>query len=234
MNPEISLIIATYNEADNVGLLIDKLQEHTKDLDCEYIVVDDNSPDGTADVVRASGKKYGNVRVIVRTNERGLASALIRGFNEAKGKYIFECDADLSHDPKHFPQMLSLIKEGKADFIIGSRYMKGAKMIGKPWIKLLASRVAQVITWCILWIFVSDMTNNFRMWKREVFDSIKDKMKVEGNAMLIEFVYRAKKAGYTIYEIPTIFKERERGQTKLSLPLETWRFIKAMLKIRFT
>ena len=230
---ELSIVLATYNEAANIAELITRIEPFVQDIDTEIIVVDDNSPDHTAQVANKVGKQYGNVRVLVRTKERGLASALIRGFEESKGDYILCMDCDLAHDPKHLPEMLALLKSNEADFVIGSRYIKGAKVVGKPFIKNAASRVAQFIASLVIGLNVKDATNNFRLFRREVYESVKDHLHPDGNVMIMELAYRAQRKGYMIKELPILYREREHGETKLKLLPEIKRFMKAIWRMRF-
>jgi dolichol-phosphate mannosyltransferase len=231
---ELSVVLATFNEHNNISVLIDALQEQLKGVDAEIIVVDDNSPDKTAEVAEKAGKKYGNVRVIVRKNESGLSTALLRGFEESKGRYILTMDSDLAHDPKVVPRMLSALRNNETDFVIGSRYVKGSTVVGKPFIKSAASRVAQWIALLWLGMAVKDTTNNFRMFPRTMYNDLKGELNPDGNnIMLMEFVYRAAKHGYRIKELPTVYHERTKGVTKLRLGKEIARFAKNIWRIRF-
>ncbi len=230
---ELSVVLATYNEKENIGVLIDALQEHVKGIDTEIIVVDDNSPDDTAKVAEEANKRHGNVRVIVRKDARGLATALLRGFEESKGTYILTMDSDLAHDPKIVPAMIALLRNKEADFVIGSRYVRGSKVMGKPFIKALASWVAQGIAMLWLGMRVKDASNNFRMFPNALYQRVKDDLHPDGNVMLMEFVHRAAQQGYRIKELPTLYYERSKGATKLRLGKETARFIKNMWRLRF-
>ena len=232
--PELSVVLATYNEEENIGIIIDKLQEHIQGIDTEIIVVDDNSPDKTAFVAEEANKKYGNVRVIVRKDERGLATALLRGFDESNGKYILTMDADLAHDPKHVPYMISLLRNKEADFVIGSRYVKGSKVIGKPFSKAFASWVGQFAALVWLGLKVKDTSNNFRMFPKAIYEEVKPALHPDGNnVMLMEFIYRVSNKGYKISEFPTIYQERIHGTTKLKLGKEITRFVKNIWRMRF-
>ncbi|HUV52457.1 MAG TPA: polyprenol monophosphomannose synthase, partial [Dehalococcoidia bacterium] len=127
-SPELSLIVPTYNESENIKTLVERVHKSLSDYNYELIVVDDNSPDGTAELAKSLSSKY-PVRVIVRTNERGLASAVVAGFKQAKGDILGVIDADLQHPPEFVPNLIKGVKEG-ADVAIASRYIKGGAIEG--------------------------------------------------------------------------------------------------------
>jgi dolichol-phosphate mannosyltransferase len=231
---ELSVVLATLNEEENIGVLLHALEPHLDGIDAEIIVVDDNSRDRTAAIAEEANRRYGNVRTIVRKNERGLASALLRGFQESSGDYILTMDGDLAHDPKFVPELFRLVKSGEADLAIGSRYVRGSRVVGKPIVKSAASRFGQFVALVWLGTHVKDNTNNFRVFSRALYESIRDELTPSAeNIMLVEFVYRASKKGYRIVEIPTSYFERTRGVTKLKLGKMVAAFIKTAWMIRF-
>ncbi|HLD42606.1 MAG TPA: polyprenol monophosphomannose synthase [Candidatus Nanoarchaeia archaeon] len=233
MKPDISIILATYNERGNIELLIPKIQDALNRKNIEIIVVDDNSPDGTSKIVQNLQKRSKNIRLITRTSEKGLASALLAGFDAAKGDILIAMDSDLAHDPKYLPEMIHDVQKKSIDCIIGSRYLRKSRFIGKPFHKKLASMLGQKLFTSILGLPIRDTTNNFRVFKRSLYRDIRKSLHPQGNVMLAEFLYRAYKKGYIMKEIPILYIERRKGKTKLSLWKETLNFIRMIGVIKY-
>ncbi len=232
--PELSVVLATFNEEENIGVLIEALQPQLSGIDAEILVIDDDSADRTVAMAEEANRRYGNVRTVVRKNERGLASALLRGFEESSGDYILTMDGDLAHDPKFVPELFRLVKHGEADLAIGSRYISGSTVVGKPLINSAASRLGQLVARVWLGTRVKDTTNNFRVFSRSLYEAIRHDLTPSAeNIMLVEFVYRATRKGYRIKEIPTSYRERTRGATKLRLGKMITAFIRTAWVIRF-
>lgn len=231
---KLSLIIPTNNEEGNIEKFLRSTHAVLKDhkISHELIVVDDGSKDQTRPIIKKLQKEVSEIILIPRDNERGLASALVRGYNNANGRYFGSMDADLAHDPKHLPGMLDILDSEKADFVIGSRYVKGSKFIGKPFINKLASLVGQFVIKIILGVTVKDTSNNYRVFRKEIWEAIKNKLHPDGNIMITEIVYLAQKNKYRIFEIPIIYIERREGKSKLSIVRETKRFFKNIFKIK--
>jgi len=231
-NPKLSIVIPTYNEKKNIVILINNLQKivKKKDILTEIIVVDDNSPDKTAKSTIRLNKKYGNIVTIIRKSNKGFSKSLMCGLKEARGKYILCMDADLVHDPKELPKMLNLMKNN--DMVIGSRYLNDS-IIKRPKYRNAISLIGQYFQRFILGIDISDTTNNFRMFKYEVFQSIKHKLHTDGNVFLLEFAYHASKK-YKIKEIPIYYLERTEGESKLSAGKEAIFFLHRIIKLRFS
>lgn len=234
-NIKISVVIPTYNEEGNIGKLLEAAHGVLQSVNVshELIVVDDGSKDNTRQIVCELKVKTPEIVLIERDNERGLASAMVRGYNAARGKYLGAMDADLAHDPKHLPEMLALLDAGKADFVIGSRYIPGATFTGKAFINKLASFVGQTLIKIILGLRVKDSSNNYRVFRRAVWERTKDKLHPEGNIMLTEIVYLAYKNNFRIVEVPIHYVERRAGKSKLSVFKETLKFFKNIFKIKF-
>src|SRR3989344_6185855 len=230
----LSIVIPTYNEQDNIKTLLETTSRVLKaiPISFELIVVDDNSKDQTRPIVRELKKTNPEIILIERDNERGLATALIRGYQASQGQYLGAMDADLAHNPEYLPEMIKILDSGKADFVIGSRYVKGAKFEGKPLLNRMASLVGQFLIKIILGLNVKDTSNNYRVFKREIWEKIKDRLHPDGNIMLTEIVYLAKKNNFRVREVPILYIERRLGKSKLSVFKETGKFFKNIRKIK--
>ncbi|MEJ2267664.1 MAG: glycosyltransferase family 2 protein [Nanoarchaeota archaeon] len=207
---EVSIIIPTYNEKENIQKLLKevyfKFQEFK--IKGELIVVDDNSPDGTGQILEQLKNSYATLKVIHRKKKSGLSSAVLEGFNISKGKILGVMDADLSHPPEKIPEMINLIKSKKADFVIGSRYIKGGKIEGWNIKRILMSKTATFLA--KIFTKVKDPMSGFFMIKREC---IKGKeLNSRGFKILLELIL---KANYKkIKEIPIKFVNRTKGKSK--------------------
>ena len=215
---DIAVIIPTYNEAENIGLLVEKILALGL-KSSKIIIIDDSSPDGTGGIADSLAQKYEEkVIVIRRKGKLGLGSAYKDGFKTAfkeSAKTIITMDADLSHDPKVIPKLLGELKT--ADVVIGSRYIEGGGIVGFPLWRLALSTIAQGFCKFLLGIKVHDSTTAFRAYKAKVIKAINpDSIKSEGYSFLIEVVFRSQKHGFKISEIPIIFKARELGKSKVS------------------
>jgi dolichol-phosphate mannosyltransferase len=211
------VIVPTYNERDNVERLIPTILAQDDRLD--VLVVDDGSPDGTGAVVENIAERNSRVHVLHRARKLGLGTAYRAGFAWALERdyaYVFEMDADFSHDPSHLPEFLSAI-EG-ADLVLGSRYRnKRVTVVNWPMARLLlsysANIYARVVTGLPLW----DSTGGFKLFRRKVLESIDlSAVKSNGYAFQIEMSFRAWKKGFRIVEIPIVFHDRTEGQSKMS------------------
>lgn len=227
----LSVVIPTYNERENMAELI-RILERALPAHSEIVVVDDNSPDGTADACRRLNKKYGNVRVFVRRKKEGVGSAYFFGYKHSRGGIIIGMDADLSHDPAQIILLLGKLDEGY-DLVIGSRHIKGSfyeRQKPETYRKYLASRYGNVLTSLILGIPLHDFTNGFRAFRRKVLDGVKIENK--GNSMLMEFIAKVYWRGFRVAEVPTRFVDRKKGASKLNIAGESTKFILDVLKLR--
>jgi len=233
---KLSVVIPTYNEAGNIERLLLETSRILKKAHVphEFIIVDDGSYDETRKIVRKLQETMPEIVLVERDNERGLASAMIRGYNTARGRYFGSMDADLAHNPTYLLQMVNILDSRKADFVIGSRYVAEARFEGKPILNRVASIIGQCAIKLILGINIKDTSNNYRIFRGEIWDKIKGNLHPDGNIMLTEIVYRAVGLGAIIREIPTIYVERREGKSKLSVFKETRKFFKNILKIRFS
>jgi dolichol-phosphate mannosyltransferase len=232
---ELSIVIPTFNEKKNIDILIPSLEDTLKKhkINAEIIIVDDNSPDKTGEAAEKLNTEYKNIVVVVRTKERGIASAWFHGYNIARGGYIATMDADLCHRPEDLMKMYEQLP--KYDIVIGSRYMEnGSGMKDKGMLHILASKVAQHVIKFFIGIKETDMTHSFRVFKRGVFHSIKNDLNSSGNVFLVMFLYLAVKKGYTIKEIPIKYGKREYGETKLNVYYEGARFMGKAFQIYIT
>lgn len=210
------VIIPTYNEMENIPNLIPKILQ--KDEGIEVLIVDDNSPDGTAAFVEDESKLNSRVHLIKRNAKLGLGTAYIEGFKYAlKNGYdfIFEMDADFSHNPKELINFLREIES--ADLVLGSRYKSGVNVVNWPMKRLLLSYFANVYTRIITGLPVKDATGGFKCFRREVLEAIDfNNVKSNGYAFQIEMTFKAWKKGFRIKEISITFIDRVKGTSKMS------------------
>lgn len=213
------VIIPTYNEIENIELIIDKV--FSLSVEFHILVVDDGSPDGTADVVkRLQQSRYaGKLFLEERKGKLGLGTAYIHGFRWALARdyaYICEMDADFSHNPKDLVRLYETAST-TADMVIGSRYITGVNVVNWPMSRVLMSYFASAYVRWIMRISIRDATAGFVCFKREVLETINlDKVKFVGYAFQIEMKFKALEAGFKVEEIPIIFTDRTRGESKMS------------------
>ncbi len=215
--PEKTLVITpTYNEMDNISRLIPLLLDSYSDLD--ILVIDDNSPDGTGDYIEGLSKQEPRIKMIRRSRKLGLGTAYIAGFKYALQHdydYVFEMDADFSHDPKEIRNFLEAVK--KYDLVLGSRYVRGVNVINWPMRRLLLSYFANKYTRFITGMPIQDATGGFKCFRKSVLESINlDKIRSNGYAFQIEMTFKAWKKGFKVGEIPIIFVDRVKGTSKMS------------------
>ena len=211
-NPELSLIVPTYCEGQNIATLIERVHKALSQDSYELIVVDDNSPDGTSELAQSLSKDY-PVRVIVRKNERGLASAVVHGFKQASGEILGVIDADLQHPPEVLPELLVGIRSG-AEVAIASRYVKGGGSEGWSMTRKIISRASKVLAALLLPSIrrIKDPLSGFFLLRREVIEGVE--LSPTGYKILLEVIVKGK-AG-EIAEVPYIFREREKGESNLN------------------
>jgi len=210
------IIFPTYNEKENIEIIIKDVLE--RDSRINVLVVDDSSPDGTGEIVDRMALEDSRINILHRANKKGLGRAYIAGFKwaiEHKFDYIFEMDADFSHDPKYLPDFLNAIE--KYDLVLGSRYISGVNVINWPMKRLLLSYYANVYTRIVTGLPVRDGTGGFKCFRREVLEALDlDAIRSNGYIFQIEVSMRVWKKGYRIKEIPIVFADRERGTSKMS------------------
>jgi len=214
----ILVIIPTYNEADNILKIIPEVLKNTSTEDeFNILVVDDNSPDGTAALVENLNNE--NVHLIKREKKSGLGTAYVAGFRYAiENKYdiVFEMDADFSHDPKYLSGFVEKIKEG-FDLVIGSRYVNGISVLNWPLRRLILSYVANVYTRMVTGLKVMDTTAGFMCYRVTALKQINlDDLKSNGYSFQIEMKFKFYKKGFKIIEVPILFIDRREGESKMS------------------
>ena len=213
------IIIPTYNEKENIEKII--LKVFSLDIDFDILIVDDGSPDGTADIVKKIKKTYSkNLHIVERTGKLGLGTAYIYGFKWALKNnydYIFEMDADFSHDPDDLIRLYKACHEEKGDVAIGSRYIKGVNIVNWPMSRLLMSFFASKYVKIITGMPIQDSTAGFKCYKRSVLEKINlEKIQFVGYAFQIEMKFTAWKYGFNVVEVPVIFTDRQEGASKMS------------------
>lgn len=213
------VIIPTYNERDNIEKILRAVYNLQQNF--HVLVIDDGSPDGTADVVRSLMTELdGTVFLEERRGKLGLGTAYIHGFKWAIRNgynYIFEMDADFSHNPADLPRLYEACKTGGADVAVGSRYVRGGGVENWPWDRIALSKGASVYTKLITWMPISDPTAGFMCYKREVLETINlDEIHFVGYAFQIEMKFAAWKLGFKVAEVPIQFKDRSMGESKMS------------------
>jgi dolichol-phosphate mannosyltransferase len=219
MSSETLIIIPTFNEAHNIGKLIDQLLKLQPKVD--VLVVDDGSPDGTSKIVKSKIEEYdGRIHLIEREGKLGLGTAYVRGFKFALSKdykYICEMDADFSHNPNDIPRLIKEVRNGEADIAVGSRYSMGISIVNWPLSRLILSYCANLYARTITGLPIKDTTAGFKCIKRKVLETLDlDKISSNGYAFQIEIHFRAWKAGFKLKEVSIIFREREEGVSKMS------------------
>jgi dolichol-phosphate mannosyltransferase len=213
------VIIPTYNEKENISNILHAIFAMQKHF--HVLVIDDGSPDGTADIVKELQQKFTDQLFLEeRTGKLGLGTAYIHGFKWAiknRYQYIFEMDADFSHSPEDLNRLYDTCSTGGADVAIGSRYVKGGGFVNWPKNRILLSKGASLYTKIITWIPVSDTTAGFMCYKREVLETINlDKIQFVGYAFQIEMKFAAWKLGFKLKEVPIIFQDRTEGTSKMN------------------
>lgn len=217
--PDSVVIIPTYNEKENIERMIRTV--FGLDHPFHLLIIEDNSPDGTADIIKRLMPEYdGRLHLLQREGKLGLGTAYITGFRWAMEhgyNYIFEMDADFSHDPKDLIRLYDASANKGADVAIGSRYITGINVINWPLGRVLMSYFASVYVRIVTRMPVMDTTAGFKCYRREVLEAINlDKVRMKGYGFQIEMKFTAWKFGFNIVEVPIIFTERQEGSSKMS------------------
>lgn len=214
------VIIPTYNEKENIEAIITAVMGLP--IEFNVLVIDDGSPDGTADIVKRlmAGPYKGRVFIVERQGKLGLGTAYIAGFKwaiEHKAEYIFEMDADFSHNPQDLMKLYDACANGGADVSIGSRYVSGVNVVNWPMGRVLMSYFASKYVRFVLGMPINDTTAGFVCYKRNVLETIElDNIRFKGYAFQIEMKFTAYKCGFKITEVPIVFVNRVLGTSKMS------------------
>jgi dolichol-phosphate mannosyltransferase len=214
------LILPTYNEAENVEAVVRAALEHLASADIEHtiLVVDDGSPDGTGQIADLLADELAEVRVLHRPGKQGLGRAYLDGFGIALddgAELVMEMDADFSHDPADLPRLIAAA--GAADVVLGSRYVPGGGVANWGLIRRALSWGGCAYARVLLGVPVRDLTGGFKCFHRRVLEALDlDQVHAEGYGFQIEMTYRAVKAGFTVAEVPILFRERRVGQSKMT------------------
>ncbi len=213
------VIVPTYNERENIEALIRRTMQVMPDL--HMLIVEDSSPDGTAQIVRDLMPEYdGHIHMLERAGKQGLGTAYIAGFRWGISKgydYLFEMDADFSHDPAYLVDLLKPMEADGYDMTIGSRYVTGVNVINWPMGRVLMSYYASAYVRMVTRMPFRDTTAGFKGYRREVLERVLERpIRFVGYAFQIEMKFRAWKHGFKIKEVPIIFRDRDMGQSKMS------------------
>ena len=220
MQSDSLVIIPTYNEKENIRAIVKAVTELEKPFD--VLVIDDGSPDGTADIVKEmmEGEKKGRLFLVQRKGKLGLGTAYICGFKwalEHNYEYIFEMDADFSHNPQDLPRLYAACHDEGYDVSVGSRYITGVNVVNWPIGRVLMSYYASQYVRTVLGIRIHDTTAGFVCYRRKVLQTIDlDAVRFKGYAFQIEMKYSSLRLGFKVKEVPVIFVNRELGTSKMS------------------
>jgi dolichol-phosphate mannosyltransferase len=232
----ITIVLPTFNERDNIIPLIQRGLAALDSYQVEMLVVDDDSPDGTWQVVAELAGRDPRVRLIRRTQERGLASAIATGIAQARGAWIGWMDCDLSMPPEDLPRLAGALAAG-ADVALGSRYVRGGRDVGHAWVGRAFSRTINLAAAWLLDRRVTDYTSGFILARREVFERIP--LQGDYGEYCIDLLYRALRAGFGVVEVPYACVPRETGESKTATnPLgyvsRGWNYVVTILRLRLT
>ena len=216
---EIGIILPTYREAENISKLIDDVE--SLNLDSTILVIDDSSPDKTAELVQEKQTKYGNILLCIRPGKGGLGTAITDGFMffltaKTPPKYVITMDADYSHNPKDIPQLLSTMRRTGCGIVVGSRYIKGGAITNWPFTRKMISRAANLIAKVSLGLKPHDCTSGFRCYSTKFLSATISNFHSHTYEIQIETIRQAHLKNFNVRETPILFVNRKRGKSKLS------------------
>ncbi len=231
VNSEVGVILPTYREEENIAKLIAEIENLS--VNTSILVMDDSSPDKTAEIVKSLQKKYGNIILCVRPEKSGLGTAITDGFKvflslKHSPRFVITMDADYSHNPKAIMHLLSAMRSG-CGIAIGSRYVKGGKTVGWPFTRKLISRAANAVAKSVVGFKLNDCTSGFRCYSTNFLSEAIGSLHSETYEIQIETVKQALIRGFGIREVPIRFINRKRGKSKLTL-IEVKSYISHILK----
>ncbi len=215
--PKVAVVLPTYCEAENIESLVREIEE--LGLNVLIAVIDDSSPDGTADIVKRLQEEYDNIFLFSRPEKLGLGTAITTGFRFllqlGDPDYIITMDADYSHNPQDMPRLIGAAKDN-FDLVIGSRYYKGGKIVGLHLGRRLISRIANFIATTIIGLKVHDCTSGFRCYSRHYVETVMHNLHTQTYEIQIETLRQAQLHGFNVKEVPITFADRKRGKSKLT------------------
>ena len=215
---ETCVVVPTYNEKDNLGVLVERLRAAAPQA--RIVVVDDGSPDGTGQAAEALSERFSRVQVIHRPGKGGRGSACIAGFRAAlrspEVRCVVEMDADLSHDPAEVPALVAALAE--ADVVIASRYAEGSRVVGRPWRRRALSLLANAFARAALGLPFRDCTYGLRAYSRAALESVDlERVPGSGFVVLVGLLHALRRKGLRVREVPSVFVDRRRGTSNLGL-----------------
>jgi dolichol-phosphate mannosyltransferase len=231
VNSEVGVILPTYREAENIEKLIIEIENLP--LNASILVIDDSSPDKTAEIVKDLQKKYYNIILCIRPKKGGLGTAITEGFKiflslKTSPQFIVAMDADYSHNPKAILQLLSNMQSG-CGIVIGSRYCRGGKTVGWPFTRKIISRAANIVAKSVVGLKLDDCTSGFRCYSTRFLKEAIGSLHSQTYEIQIETVKQALSRGFGVKEVPILFVNRKRGKSKLTLA-EIQSYISYVLK----
>jgi dolichol-phosphate mannosyltransferase len=210
------LVLPTYNEAENIEPFVEAVRANLP-ASARVLIVDDDSPDGTGDRADRLAELHEDVAVLHRRHKEGLGTAYVAGFRRALAAgagLVLEMDSDFSHDPAYLPRLLA--EAGRADVVLGSRYVPGGAISDWGPLRRAISRAGSSYARAVLGVDVRDLTGGFKCFRREVLESIDlDSVQAHGYAFQVEMTYRAIQAGFQVVEVPIVFRDRRAGSSKM-------------------
>jgi len=231
MSNSTLVIVPTFNERQNITTLLELINEHAPEVD--VLVVDDDSPDRTWELVEERAKTDNRIHLLRRQGQRGLGTAYVAGFKYALEQgyaTIVGMDADLSHDPKEIPNLVAATE--RFDVVQGSRYIGGVRVLDWPLRRLVLSTWANLYAKLVTGLPLRDITSGYRCYRREVLEAIDlDGIRSNGYVFLIEMSFLAWRKGFQLGEVPIVFQERRQGQSKISRSI-IWESIWVVIKLR--
>ena len=234
------IVIPTFNEAENLEAIVSAVRENVSVLH-RILIVDDSSPDGTGDIADRLAAESSDLEVLHRPEKEGLGPAYLAGFERALqggAERIIQMDADFSHDPADVKRLLATLDATGADVVVGSRYVADGGVTEWGAIRRFISRGGGLYAQAVLWLRVRDLTGGFKCWRRDALASIDlDAVDSKGYAFQIEMTYRAIRNGYTVVEMPIVFRDRRVGNSKMSRAIVAeaiWRVPILRLRVRRT
>jgi dolichol-phosphate mannosyltransferase len=237
-NPQISIVLPTYNEAGNIEPLIERTLAALGDYPggVEVVVVDDDSPDGTWQLVQRIAERDSRVRLIHRTTESGLTSAISRGIREARGQWVGWMDCDLSMPPEEWPHFAAALANG-ADMAVGSRWVPGGGDVAHSFTGRTFSRIINIYAGLVLDWSIKDYTSGFILGRKAIFEQID--LRGDYGEYCIDMLYRTQKSGFTIRELPYLCVPREAGESKTAVNVWGYltrgvNYVTTVLKLRFS